>query len=338
MRTYDCSCGATLFFTNTHCHTCGRTVGWCDACRAVTSVSKSGQCETPGCGQRLQPCANRDAYEVCNAMVSADAGSGALCRGCQRTTHAPDPSDARNLTQWRALERGKRRLHYDLALIGVTDQQLDAEPPLTYRFLADTPDEHIITGHADGVITINLAEADPVVREKGRQQFGEPQRTIIGHFRHEVGHFLWMRLVENEAPHDDCVRLFGDHENPPYGEAMDRYYAEGPDPNWQANYISQYASSHPWEDFAETCGFYLDMRAVLDTLEHQSVRSLSVRRGADLDELLDAYIEAGLTLNEINRTMGLTDLVPEVVNEPVREKLRFVHGLFPVHAELLASV
>lgn len=334
MQTYDCSCGNKLFFNNTHCSACSRTVGWCDACAAVTSISPSGECDAPGCSQTLQPCANRAAYQVCNCLVPTD-GDQPLCLSCQTTTDVPDPNDPTQLTQWRVLEAGKRRLLYELAQVGVTREQLTADPPLSFRFLADTPDKHIITGHADGVITINLEEADPVVRAKGRQQFGEPHRTVIGHFRHEVGHFLWMRLVENDRP-DACIKLFGDHRDPPYGEAMDRYYAEGPPADWQARFISQYASSHPWEDFAETMGFYLDMRAVLDTLEHQ-VTPLSVRRGADLDELLAGYLKAGIALNEINRTMGLTDLVPEVVSPPVVEKLRFVHGLFPSEAVLLAT-
>lgn len=325
MRTYECGCGATLFFENTVCQACNRTVGWCDSCQAVTSLSEDQCCERPGCGERLEFCSNRSSYDVCTAMLPAGENFSGLCKSCRRTTVIPDPSDPAQLVSWRLLEAGKRRLLYDLALVGVCGKRLDGDPRLTFRFMADTPDEHVITGHADGVITINLAEADPVEREKNRQRFSEPQRTIIGHFRHEVGHYLWSLLVENHRL-EEFKQLFGDHEQPPYPDAMQNYYNAGPPEDWQERFISQYASSHPWEDFAETAAFYLDMRSVLDTLDCHTP-GLSADDHSDIDEMLKAHLHAGIVLNEINRSIGLTDLVPEIISPAVVEKLRFVHEL-----------
>lgn len=325
MRVYHCLCQAKLFFGNTVCSACQREVGWCDECHGMTSLTAAGRCSNVECGEKLVRCANRESYGVCNCFLKAEEGVGApLCRSCRRTTVIPNTDDPRLVRHWGEMEAAKRRLFYDLDLLGMTDAELDREPPLTFRFMADSPDQHVTTGHADGEITINLAEADPVTREVARQQFGEPQRTVIGHLRHEFAHFLWMRLVQGICE-PAFQAQFGDHNHPPYGEAMQRYYAEGPPADWPTRYISQYASAHPWEDFAETAAFYLDMRSVLDTIRWH-VPAIASPKG-DAESVLQAYLAAGISINEINRTLGLLDLVPEVINNVVAEKLRFVHDL-----------
>ena len=330
MQTFACQCGATLFFGNRKCVACGCDAGWCDVCRRMTAVSGDGHCLGPGCGAAVAPCSNRLAYDVCNAFVPQSAtGETIRCRSCQLTSVAPDAGDPQNVHRWRLLEAAKRRLLYDFQTVGYPDAQLTAAPPLTFRFLTDTPEKHVITGHADGVITINLAEADPVHRETARQQFGEPQRTLIGHMRHETGHFFWMREIEGQRE-DQSASVFGDHANPAYGDAMKAYYDHGPAADWPARFISKYASSHPWEDFAESFAFYLDMRSVLDTLRCQAPQLVGAGAG-DLPTMLKSFQEAGVALNEVNRSLGLTDLVPEVVPPAVVAKLQFVHDLFQRH-------
>lgn len=322
MKTYTCECGETLYFDNNLCTRCKRAVGWCDACGSIAARGESGECLNPKCKAPTKACRNGAQQGVCNGYTADD---NPLCKGCRRTKTIPDTTDAQQVRQWALLEAGKRRLLYDLQTVGITEEMLDGPPPLAFRFMADTPAQHVTTGHAEGVITINLAEADPVQREMSRQQFGEPQRTIIGHFRHEVGHYLFSLLVEGQQE-AECIEVFGDHNDPAYAEAMPRYYQEGPPADWPLSFISQYASSHPWEDFAETCGFYLDMRAVLDTLRYQYPH-LAPKPDASFEQMLAAYLKAGVALNEVNRTMGLTDLVPEVVSDPVIDKLRYFDRL-----------
>lgn len=328
MKIYRCQCDTPLFFGNRQCVECGLDAGWCDACGETAAVSPAGECLN--CSTNVVPCANRTAYDVCNCFVAADlADAGTLCRSCQMTTDVPDPKVPRDLLRWKLLEAAKRRLLYDFRTVGYPDDQLTAAPPLTFRFLSDTPDEHVITGHADGVITINTAEADPVHRESTRLKFGEPHRTLIGHMRHETGHFFWMREIEGRRD-AEAAALFGDASTLPYAETMKRYYEQGPPDDWNEHFISNYAASHPWEDFAETYAFYLDMRAVLDTLRWTAPEQVADLAG-DLPSMLAGYSKAGIVLNEINRTMGLTDLVPEVVPPPVLAKLQFVHDLFEEH-------
>lgn len=327
MKNYACACGTELFLPNTECAKCGRRVGWCDACGRLTSVGDDGRCENLECRQSVSRCLNRERYEVCNGLVIPENGSKGLCLSCRRTQIIPNVNVPGNVDRWRVLERAKRRLLVELAQLGFKDEVLDGPLPLLFEFKADTDDERVMTGHTDGVITINLDEADPVHREKARQQFGEPQRTIIGHLRHEFGHYWWQTQVQGKFD-EEFRELFGDHTNPSYIDAMPRYYEQGPPADWRENYISQYASAHPWEDFAETAGFYQDAMAMLETLRTR-MPAFAPPRHADFDEQLTSFMAAGIALNEITRTMGLIDVVPEVVSDPVIEKLRFVHRTTP---------
>ena len=122
----------------------------------------------------------------------------------------------------------------------------------------------MVTGHADGVITLDLAESDDVHRERRRAELGEPYRTLLGHFRHEIGHYYWPILVERAGALERCRALFGD-ERADYGEALERHYADGPPADWAERHVSAYATMHPWEDWAETFAHYLHIRDTLQT-------------------------------------------------------------------------
>jgi hypothetical protein len=203
------------------------------------------------------------------------------------------------------------------------------ELPLTFEFKADG-EQPVATGHLNGCITINLREADPVEREKARVEFGEPQRTLVGHFRHELGHYYWDRLVKPK--HLQAFRdVYGNEVEPSYETAKQAYYREGPPADWQTNFISAYASMHPWEDFAESFGTLLDMSAVVATAVHfrLPVEQIPPKPLVDytFDELVKVYHRVGIVANELNRDMGLLDLVPEVFNASARRKLQFVHML-----------
>src|SRR5262249_50270393 len=154
----------------------------------------------------------------------------------------------------------KRRLVYTLLALNLplVSRQEDRESGLSFEFLADPADPaapRVMTGHAGGVITVNVAEADDAERERRRLQMNEPYRPLLGAFRHEIGHYYWDRLIRGSARLAAFRETFGD-ERADYAEALDRHHAGGPPGDWQDRFVSAYASSHPWEDWAETWAHY----------------------------------------------------------------------------------
>lgn len=331
MLTYKCDCGGPLFFENSFCTSCGSPVGWCEACQRMVALKSDGDrliCGNPACARELTKCLNYAQHATCNRCIPAQPGQGdGLCRSCRLTEVIPDLSVGGNLDKWRRLEAAKRRLLFQMDQLGLAyDAAGGAQTTLRFHFKADTAEERVHTGHANGVVTINLAEADPVSREQVRQQFGEPHRTLIGHLRHEVSHYLYITMVAGRRD-AEFARIFGDTNSPSYEQALQSYHASGPPADWSSRFISAYASAHPWEDFAETLAFYFDMRSVLETAEQYLPKVVPRRTRTKLKALLRAYQRVGIAVNELNRAMGLTDLVPEVVSEPVKPKLSFCNEL-----------
>jgi hypothetical protein len=303
------------------------------------------RCTNTNCRSAVQKCYNYTTYNVCNRMVAPQGQhqhSQNLCYYCGFTETIPDLSVEGNMQKWYKLEIAKRRLLYLLDFIGLPygTRTEGFELPLSFDFKEDIKsstfmnwigigqEEKVYTGHADGKITINIQEADPVEREKLRVYFGETQRTLIGHFRHEIGHYYWQLLVSGKD--EECFKtIFGNHEYPTYSEAMQNYYQNGPRPYWQNSFISAYATMHPWEDFAETWGTYLDMISVLDTADNSELLELPGEdlQDTQLEELLSRYADLSLKVNEVNRALGLPDLLPETFSKPVVEKLRYIHRL-----------
>jgi hypothetical protein len=343
MRIYRCRCQHRVFFDNSQCLACGSELGHCPNCRNVVGLEPLGdgefECGNPECGVRLRKCGNYSEHQVCNRCVSANLPAGALCDCCRFNDTIPDLSVGPNWEKWRRLEAAKRRLFYDLSELGLPyGQEIDQiDPPLRFDFKADVipksswwrrseSEQRVYTGHANGRITINIREADDVEREKLRVVLGESQRTLIGHFRHEVGHYYWDQLVKGRRE-DQCRAVFGDHDQPTYSDALEKYYRDGPLPNWSESYISAYATMHPWEDFAETWATYLDMVSGLDTAYYVGLTNESVAKLPELDEMVRRYQELGIGLNELSRSLGLLDFVPEIFVPPVVEKLRYIHQL-----------
>lgn len=343
MQTFRCVCGNTLFFENTSCGNCGRDVGWCPTCRQISGLDARDDgtfaCVSPGCGAVVRKCLNYSQEGVCNRCIAvAGTRSGELfCDCCRLNETIPDLSVDGNRARWAQLEAAKRRLIYGLDSLGLPyGSAADGfDPPLAFAFKGDViptqglwrtmgEGERVYTGHADGMITINIREADDAEREKLRVDFGEAHRTLIGHFRHEIGHYYWDLLVRDRAE-DAFKAVFGDHENPDYGQALSLYYDNGAPSDWQETYVSAYATMHPWEDWAETFALYLAMAAMLDTAFH--LRLVDAAPDGDLATMLARYRGLGLVLNEISREMGLLDLVPAVITDPIAVKLGFVHDM-----------
>ena len=267
----------------------------------------------PGSG--LVTCANRDTAVRCNW---APLEVGGYCLSCSLSKTIPTLSKPENHDRWRKLEAAKRRLIHDLLCLG-----LAVDPArLVFEFKEDrrtnpaVSERHVTTGHADGVITINAAEADEVFREEMRQAMNEPWRTLLGHMRHESGHFYHGEVV-GDGNCDEARAVFGD-ETTDYGAALETYYANGPRADWRSNYISAYASAHPAEDWAECWAHYLHIRSVLQ---------VAVDRGLlpDGSNWYERFVELALSLNEIMRSLGLPDAYPFVLTDTVVLKIEFVH-------------
>ncbi|WP_447971441.1 zinc-binding metallopeptidase family protein [Nitrospira sp. M1] len=345
MKKFTCHCGNTLFFENTQCVACNSDVGWCPACQRLTGLILSSdifQCGFTDCQASLIKCHNYDIEHVCNRCIvvnTNEAASTSLCDYCRYNDTIPDLSVEGNRERWYRLEIAKRRLLYSLDVLGLPYGTAEdgIEPALSFDFKADAnfpgnqwkpmgDHEQVYTGHDNGKITINLQETEDVEREKLRVSLGEAHRTIVGHFRHEIGHYYWEMFIQN-TEEEAFIRLFGDYQNPTYSQALEQYYQEGPPYNWQESFISAYATMHPWEDFAETFAKYLAMVSVLDTARHNFAEVGIDPTRAEFMEMIKSYQNLGTMLNEMNRAMGLIDLMPETLVPPVVKKLQFIHTI-----------
>jgi hypothetical protein len=264
----------------------------------------------------------------------------------------PDLRQPQHKESWYKIEVAKRRLVYSLLALGcaVRDKIDDPEHGLAYEFLSENRAPGappVLTGHKDGVITLNIAEADDVERERRRNQLHEPYRTLLGHFRHEVGHYYWDRLIKDSSLINAFRERFGD-DREDYAEALKCHYDNGPPADWQQRFVSAYASSHPWEDWAETWAHYLHMT---DTLESAAACGLTLRpqrrdeptlkspppapgerRFNSFDLLIESWFPLTYVLNNLNRGMGLPDGYPFVLSPGAIEKLRFVHEVLQSEA------
>ena len=343
MRVFSCQvCSQRVYFDNVRCERCHAELGYLPdraQLHALLPVEgDSGWAPVDGDIGRYERCRNWADYDVCNWMVPADETG--LCIACGLNEMIPDLSRPENLALWSRLEAAKRRLLYSLLALGlpVIAKRVDAVQGLAFRFLADAGpggDSSVstLTGHDGGVITINLAEADDAAREERRMALHEPYRTLVGHLRHESGHYYWDRLVAtSDSALTEFRARFGD-DRADYREALDRHYRQGPPPDWQEHFLSTYASMHPWEDWAETWAHYLHLVDTLETAESVGVRiataagSENMAPSASFDEMLAAWVPLTGAINELNRSMGEPDLYPFVVSAPASEKLRFVHRL-----------
>lgn len=284
-------------------------------------------------GRLVKHCEHRQQYNVCNTVLEID-DPNSLCLICCLNRTIPDLGKPENLLRWRKLEQAKHRLVFGLLSMGLPlEAPVSGETKsLCFDFLEDqrsnpdVPEEYVVTGHSAGVITINVLEADDVQRVWQRELSSERYRTLLGHMRHEVGHFYFELLVTDNI---GFSQLFGDLGSS-YEEALNLYYTSGALPGWQQDYISAYASSHPIEDWAECFAHYLH---IIDTLETASERNLIASVDlADIDDLLNRWDGFAVSLNELNRSLGLQDAYPFVVTPVVNDKLSFVHRmLMPFH-------
>jgi hypothetical protein len=332
VRTFTCACGARLFFENTRCLSCNSRLGFRPDTLLLVPVPDPASTTA---GHAFRPCANYVENGVCNWLLPNDSPHR-LCAACRLNQTIPNLSEPSNRALWAEVESAKRRLIYGLRRLRleVLSKLDDPVRGLSFDIKSDVGDERVLTGHSDGLITLNIEEANPEKRERNRLALKERYRTLLGHFRHEVGHYYWDRLVREGNRLDEFRKVFGD-ERDDYAQALERHYA-APLEDYRPRYISCYASSHPWEDFAETFAHYLHMRDTLETAQHFGLAGDTSRRPArdssSLSALLDDWLGLTVALNALNRSMGLPDAYPFALTPLVEVKLAFVHELVNVHA------
>ena len=325
MKAFRCrACDKPLHFENSVCVSCGTRLGFSRDERAIVPVDDEGRYVAPD-GIAWWVCRNLQ-ISGCTWLATTDGGQ---CFSCDLTRTRPNDDDAVGMRQFWAAERAKRHLVFELDTLGfpVVGKHTDPENGLAFDLLSSV-DTRVTIGHADGLITIDLAETEASHREKLREKLDEPYRTMLGHFRHESGHYYEWQLVRGDERFARCRELFGD-ESADYQGEIDRHYAEGPPEGWEASYISSYATMHPFEDFAESWAHYLH---ICDTIETASQYGLATVGTLTTfthfrDVVLGIWVPLSVALNMINRSMGQDDLYPFVIPAPVLDKLDFVATL-----------
>lgn len=347
MKLFICeNCNHVIYFENETCGSCGCVLGYISQTTNLAAlVAVQDTWEVFGKSGRKDRFCTNAVWNACNWLIETTSNE-TTCAACRYNRTVPDLTISENVRRWRLVERAKHHLFYTLSRFGLAAKTKLEDPHagLAFDFLAEsdtTPTLKVTTGHDDALITLNLAEADDLTREKLRLQLGEQYRTLLGHFRHEIAHFYWDRLVAEDGQLESFLVCFGD-ERLDYDEALRGYYANGPAPDWQGHFVTGYASAHPWEDFAETWAHYLYM---VDTLEMVHAYGIQVDpvlidKEMSLDKidfdphgvenisfLLRSWLPVTLAVNSINRCMGQPDLYPFVVPEATIPKFAYIHAL-----------
>lgn len=363
MKTFRCdNCGHPLFFENVQCLQCGSALAFLPDRLALCAVEpvagdawglwqRKTRKRRKADQRRYRLCLNHTPHQACNFAVRS-GDPNALCASCRQTRVLPDLSVRENHDRWYRIEIAKRRLFYTLAklrLVSVDTTDGRTDGPV-FEFLAELPGQQVLTGHCQGLITLNIAEADDDERVRRRLALHEPYRTLLGHLRHESGHFYWDRLILGSGRIDTFREMFGD-ERANYEQALQNHYATGGAPaDWQSRHVSAYATAHPWEDWAETWAHYLHMVDLMETASSYSTRvvvpgsededpdevSNPFDAGDnDFDQLVEQWVPLTLLLNSLNRSLGQDDAYPFALTAGALEKLRFVHDV--IHAPQPAS-
>jgi len=365
-RAFSCRCGRPVFFRNSECLACRTALGYDPVLRLLLPLepvparaggpapwrAATGRRRT----QRYHRCANLDTAAGCNWLVAEGDAQGAaapLCACCRLTRTLPDLSLENSGLWWNRIEMAKRRLVSTLMALQLPVRSKVGEDPeqgLVFDLLRAPPGgPPVVTGHDDGVITLDVEEADDSRREGQRATLGEPYRTLLGHLRHETGHYYWQRLVQGGAWLEPFRERFGD-ERIDYTRALKQHYESGPPADWGQHHVSAYASSHQWEDWAETWAHYLHLVDTLDTarsfgldgervdLQYERYGPAQLEGSGDADPsaflgLLNSWMELSGVLNELSRSMGVPDFYPFVLSQPAVRKLHLVHRVIAAAAE-----
>jgi hypothetical protein len=324
VKAFSCRvCGNSLYFENSICVSCKTNLGFSREERAIVPVDGKGQYVD----------ADGDIWHVCKNLNLSGCTwltefPGGYCFACSLTRTRPSDEDIAGLKGFKVAEEAKRRLVVELDTLGfpVVSRTDDAENGLAFDLLS-SKDEKVTIGHDNGIITLDLAESDDAHREKVRVKLDEPYRTMLGHFRHEIGHYIEWQHVRGDLI-AKARELFGNEEES-YADAIERHYSEGPPAGWETRYISMYATMHPFEDFAETFAHYLHICDAIETASAHGLATVASPQSftSFRDLVVGVWIPLSIALNQINRSMGKAPLYPFVIPTPVLDKLQFVADL-----------
>lgn len=343
MRPGSCPvCDQLVFFDNSTCLSCGVALGYDPERGAIVAVDGEAVLRVVGDGGERRRCSNQ-LVARCNWLLPVEDPEP-LCRSCRLTALRPADDESDAMVAFAEAESAKRRLLAQLHAIGlpVTERSVDPDRGLAFELLSSRG-QPVVTGHEAGVITLDLSESDDAHREFVRQQLGEPYRTVLGHLRHEIGHYYWPILVEDTGEIEAFRALFGD-ERISYDDAREEHYRAGAEGSWAQTHVSQYATMHPWEDWAETFAHYLHIVDGLETADAFGLilgePALSTGKrawpapessgdGSDggAGHLVRRWLGLTLALNAMSRSIGQNDLYPFVLSAPVVAKLDLVHRL-----------
>ena len=349
MKIFSCDvCGHQIYFENTLCVNCKSPLGYLPVLDGMSSLKETDgrvfKALAPKAkGNLYKKCRNFQQENVCNWMVPADDPIE-FCLSCRLNEIIPDLSVAENRTYWHQLEMAKRRLVFSLLHLNLPLKNKKENPQKGLAFVfkadedmaADEESTKVIIGHERGTITINIAEANDAIREKMRLDMNEDYRTLLGHFRHEIGHYYWFLLIDGNPRLLARFREVFGNEQEDYPKALNQYYSQGPKPDWAGRYICAYASAHPWEDWAESWAHYLHMFDALETahnwgliIKYKSGKELNLIQFKemlhDFEAMKNQWGYLCAALNSLNRSMGMRDVYPFVWTEAIIKKLRFIH-------------
>lgn len=361
-HSYRCRCGRPVFFRNSLCLSCKAPLGYEPRLGEVRALEPGHDAESwrlagaPDRSPAYKRCANFESPAGCNWLVAADDPL-TFCLACRLNRTIPNLDEPDNARYWRSIENAKRRLVAQLIGLDLPIRSKVHEDPehgLAFDLLCSPPGgPRVLTGHAGGVITLNVEEADDAKREKIRHEMREPYRTLLGHFRHEVGHYYWDRLIADTGWLEPFRAVFGD-ERADYATAVKANYETGPRPDWRDSFITAYASIHPWEDWAESWAHYLHLTDSLDTALGFGINGNDIEAEVEpfaledmyaphhpearrVLDLVNSWVELVTVLNELSRSMGQPDFYPFVMSRPVLRKIHFIHlvvkGEAPIRPE-----
>lgn len=344
MKLYTCdNCNNLLYFENSICLKCSYAIGFDNGKLDLITIASQGKgvyYDVKHHGSAYRMCANA-AYSTCNWLIPVESSS-TFCTACALNRTIPTLTD-QNADRWKRIEIAKHRLVYSLLRLNlpVESKKSPDDRGIAFDFLADVAlEKRVVTGHNNGVITLNIEEADEAERVRNKLDLGEKYRTLLGHFRHEIGHYYWDILIQRSKLLHDFREVFGD-ERRDYTGGLKNYYVMGPVPDWMNHFISPYATAHPWEDWAETWSHYMHMMDTLETayyfgldirLEKQtSIKNQQTEINRDpytmrsFDQVFRMWLPLTFAVNSLNRSMGHADFYPFVVAPEVVKKLSFIH-------------
>lgn len=351
MRNFRCnSCDNVVYFRNIKCLSCESQLGFDPETMRLLAVEPTDDGGHVICGdksgRRVSFCGNRT-HGVCNWLTTPNT-TGDLCMACQLNRTIPNLDEPGNILAWQKLEQAKKRLVYSLLRFGLPlDFSKFGKDAMAFDFISSAQ-----TGHLDGVITVDIRETDAVQMARQKEQFKEPYRALLGHLRHESGHYYWSALIENSIYIDEFRALFGD-ERADYGESLKRHHEHGPPTDWQDTFVTAYATMHAWEDWAETWAHYLHIVDAVDTAESEGMeprakglnfgalwpfRSYDIYRDGTFYQLMDRWFPLTLAINSLARSLGQDDFYPFIIPPAAQQKLEFIHRVIREQAQALAKM